>query len=110
MTKSHKILGKTWTFRLLDKKAYKSKKSRRNSLAVTYFHKRRIDFSPSGVDIETVIHEIVHAYMYEMCLHSCNELTTADMGEVYAELLSKRGKELLALGDKVLRELKGGSK
>lgn len=102
MTQSRSILGKRWTFRLLDKKTYNSKKSRKNSLAMTYYHKRRVDFSPAGMDYETVLHELCHVYLYEFCIHSCNDINKSDLEEIYAEMFSKRGQEMLELGDKIL--------
>lgn len=93
-----KVIGKSWTLLTMDKKAYKKKRSHKNSVAVTKFHKRQIVLSPKGKDLETITHEILHAALYECCVHSA-DLTTHALEEVFAELLAKRGYEILALAD-----------
>ena len=91
------ILGKSWTIEVLTKKRYKRKHGK-DSVGITTPDKRKIEISPYGFDRETVIHELVHAYIAEMCLHSC-DLDDDNLEEVFAELMSKRGFELLALSD-----------
>lgn len=103
-----KVLGKNWRAVMLTKKQYKRKKARANSTAITFCHKRRIDFQPSGFDRETMLHELVHSYMYEMCIYSTQELSSSDLEEVFAELFAKRGEEMLALADKLVLGFQGG--
>lgn len=100
------VLGKPWTLRCLDKKRYCRSKTRANSVAITYRHKRRIDLSPAGLDHETLVHELVHAYLYEMCLYSTNDMSLDDLEEVFCELLSKRGREVLDLADALVARIK----
>lgn len=95
------ILGKKWKLRVLSKKKYLSKNGE-DSIAITMMYKRQMDIHPSGIDNETLIHELVHAYLSEMCLSSTNKMTLADLEEVFAELMSKRGQELLDLASKLL--------
>jgi len=98
------ILGKEWTLRVLSEKYFK-KKNGNAAAAVTKVHKRRIELRPKFLDRETIVHELFHAYLSEMCLHSTNELTVADMEEICAELMAKRGIELLAKADWVEEEI-----
>lgn len=97
-----KILGRKWELRVMKRKQYKHKHGS-DSLAVTLVHKRRIDLSPKGMDRATVCHELTHAYISEMCLHS-SDLEHAAFEEFFCELLSKRGKEILRLGDWLHKE------
>ncbi len=96
---SFEILGKPWTIRLLQKKKYKAKNGS-DSVAITDGDKRRIDLGPKGRDRETIIHELVHAFLWEMCLHSA-DLDVYALEEVFAEMMAKRGQEILDLADKL---------
>lgn len=91
------IMGKSWTLRVLKKKKY-HKKNGTDSVAITYINKRRIDLGPDGVDLETIIHELTHAYLTEICTKSAL-LDDEQMEEIFAELMSKRGREMLDLAD-----------
>ncbi len=105
------ILGKSWKARLLTKSYYK-KKHGNDSVAISLLHKRKIDFSPKGFDLETVVHELTHAYLYELCTHSA-DISTEAIHEVFAELMAKRGYELLRTADslyKQILDITGGSR
>lgn len=91
------ILGKPWTIRLLKKKRYVQKNGA-DSVAVTYCYKRQIDLGPNGRDLETIVHELVHGYLWEMCTGTA-ELSPEALEEQFCELLAKRGKEILELAD-----------
>lgn len=98
------ILGKGWTLRILSEKYFK-KKNGNAAAAVTKVHRRRIELRPKFLDHETVVHELVHAYLYELCIHSTDEMSLNDMEEVFAELMAKRGRELLDKADWVENEI-----
>lgn len=98
------ILGKRWNLRVLKKRRYR-KSNGYDSVAVTHINKRRIDIGPSGMDLETVIHELVHAYLTEICTKSA-ELDDVQLEEIFAELMAKRGREMLNLADKLYSEIK----
>lgn len=97
------ILQKTWTIRLLKKKKYKNKYGS-DSVAITYVNKRRIDLGPNGRDFETIVHELVHAFLGELCTHSA-DLDADALEEVFAELMAKRGQELLNLAVDLLQRI-----
>lgn len=98
-----KILGKSWQLRLLTKDHYKNKHGW-DSVAITLMYKSKIDLSPKGLNTETIIHELVHAYMYELCTYSA-DLDVDAKEEIFAELMAKRGYELLKLADKLMLEI-----
>lgn len=98
------ILGKGWTLRVLSEKYFK-KKNGGATAGITKVHKRRIELRPKFLDHETIVHELVHAYLYEMCIHSTNEMTLNDLEEVFAELMAKRGRELLDKAEWIASEI-----
>lgn len=98
------VLGKPWTLRVLSEKYFK-KKNGNGAAAVTKVHKRRIELRPKFLDHETIVHELVHAYLYEMCLHSANEMSLNDLEEFFAELMAKRGRELLDKADRIQNDI-----
>lgn len=99
-----KVLGKDWKLRLLKKKKY-VKKNGDDSLAVTLSWKRRIDLSPRGQTRETLLHELWHAYLTEICVKSATEMPNSDFEEVTADLFSVRGEEIISLGDELMAEM-----
>lgn len=98
-----KVLRQPWTLRLLDNAAYK-KKNGRDSVAITKMHKRRIDLSPRGFDLETIVHELLHAYSHELCVSSM-DVEKENLEEFYAELMAKRGYELLDLANGLYKKI-----
>lgn len=93
------ILGKKWQVRVLKRKKY-MKKNGRDSVAITDIDKRRIDISPYGMNLETVVHELLHAYLGEMCTRSADFDDDA-LEEIFAEFMAKRGRELLDVADTI---------
>lgn len=106
-TLNFKILNKSWHLRVLNPKPYDKKKKRKNSLGVTFSWKRRIDLHVEAIAFseeaakELIVHELYHAYKGEMCVHSATEITIDDVEEIDAELMAKRGRELLDLADTI---------
>jgi hypothetical protein len=88
------VLGKVWTLRLMKRKKY-AKKNGKDSVAMTYRQKRRIDLSPFGKDLETITHEITHAYLTELCLDSANPDADA-LEEIFCEMMAKHGAVLIS--------------
>lgn len=98
-----KVLNKEWTLRLLAKKKYK-KKNGDDSVALTRTHKRTIDLGPNGMDLETITHELWHAYLAECCTYTA-DLTIEAFEEICAELIAKRGLELVALAQDLFDQM-----
>ena len=98
-----KILNKRWVIRLMKKKKFNDKNGADNC-AITKVHKRRIDLSPSGRDLETITHELCHAYKGEMCIHS-SALDADAVEEFFCELVAKRGQEIIDLAIKLHKEV-----
>lgn len=97
------VLGKKWTLRLMKRRKY-DKKNGKDSLAMTYRLKRRIDLSPKGRDLETITHEIVHAYLTELCLDSVT-LSPDELEEIFCELVAKHGMVLLGTAESLFNTI-----
>jgi len=95
------ILGKVWNLRILPPKKYK-KKHGDDSEGVCRAWKKSIDIHAKCLTKETLLHELTHAYLSEMCITSATEFTKNDLEEIYCELLSRWGRELLDLADSLL--------
>lgn len=95
------ILGKKWSLKVLTPKKY-VKKHGYDSVAITLGWKRKIFIHGKGIDKETLVHELVHAFLHELCLKSTNDISTDDLEEIFAELMAKYGMELLNLADSLL--------
>jgi len=92
------IMGKKWAIKTLEHRSYKRKHGK-DSVAITQLHKRRIVLNKKlGSDLETIVHELVHAYKYELCVHS-SQLDHDAIEEFYCELFAKRAQEILSLAD-----------
>lgn len=70
-----------------------AKKNGKDSVAMTYRVKRRIDLSPYGLDLETITHELTHAYLTELCLGSADPDAYA-LEEIFCEMVAKHGRVL----------------
>lgn len=90
-----RILGRPWRVRIMGKRAYYLVNAP-TSVAATHGSKREIHLSPYGMDIETLTHELVHAYLEELCTHSAG-LDRDAFEEIVCEFIAKRGKELMDL-------------
>lgn len=97
------ILGKKWKLFTMTARDYK-KEWGKDSVAVTETKQRKIYLSPGGVELCTIIHELVHAYVAELCLSSTS-MSTDDLEEVFAELMASRGQELLDLATYALSRI-----
>lgn len=100
-----KILGKSWTLKLLELKKFE-KKHGPEIVGITLATERKINLSPAGFDLETIVHELVHAYIREMCLSTTSDINQNDWEEICAELMAKRGRELLDLADKLFEKVR----
>ena len=99
------VLGKPWTLRILSKKEFKKRHGSEGALAITDTIKKVVDLSPFGVDLETIDHELFHVLVHELCLTSTIDIKFEDAEEIFAELHSKRARELHALGEKLAMEV-----
>ena len=81
------------------------KKCGPGTAAITIGETRCIIFSEDSVDLATVIHECVHAYYSDLCVGSA-DLTSDQIEEVFAEMFSQYGDEIIKQSRKLLKALK----
>jgi hypothetical protein len=99
-----KVLGRKWKLILYTKEEFNKKRGNAH-VGETDVNKRRIYLRPDGFDLETVIHELIHAYLGEMCLNS-SDLDGAAMEEICCEMFSKRGADILRMATKLYSQVK----
>lgn len=97
------VLGKPWMLRVLKRRKFAITHGL-GAVAATYVNRRVIDLGPDGLDIETIRHELVHAFFGELCLNSAT-LDRDAFEEITAEFVSKRAPELLKIADEILKQL-----
>lgn len=68
-------------------------------------YKRRIVIHEKGCSLDTIKHELVHAYTSEMCISSCDDITQDDYEEFFAELFAKYGEDMLLCSKKIASDL-----
>lgn len=104
------ILGNDWTLNSMSFKQFANKHGDNwDAQAITDADLKEIDLIPRGLTRATIIHELVHAYLHEMCMGSV-DFDDDNLEEVFAELMSYRGEEILTLSTNLLKRIKKGSK
>lgn len=99
-----KIMGDIWTVTLYSPEAYKRKHSD-DSAGLTIAKLRKIELDSSELDLELVIHELVHAYKSYQYVDSA-ELKDDQLEEVYADLFAHHGEQIISDAKKLLKHLR----
>lgn len=84
-----KVLNKKWKIIVRSDKVHNEQHP--NSHAVAVLEDRRIFVRRSSLDVETIRHEIVHAYTHELSLVEIGLDTEEQFEEFFAELFAKYG-------------------
>ena len=100
MRKRIKINGQAWTYDILDPETYVSNHGE-GSVAITDIERLRIDFRGPEATLNTIIHELVHAFKSYLCLDNVNDIKDTDYEEIYATFFAKNGLTLLAVAIKI---------
>jgi hypothetical protein len=85
-----KIKGTKWKYRLIPRELFlKVHKDAEviDHVAITIKQENRIDFTPNELTVETIIHELVHAYMSETYTNSAN-LENEQMEDIICDMIS----------------------
>jgi hypothetical protein len=72
---------------------------------ISILEDRKIFIRKSSFTEETIIHELVHAYQYELSYYEL-QLDEDQQEEWYAELFAKYGRIMLNLSDQLLKTIK----
>lgn len=95
-----KVLGHNWIIYFLPAKDFKRKYGG-NCLGVAECDDRKISLLARGLKLETVVHELHHAYIGELCVDVA-DLSGDQMEEVCSDLLARYGSRLLKQADEIL--------
>jgi len=94
------VLGHPWTVWFYTKKAFK-KKYDNETYGVAELDDREIFLRVDRLGRETLIHELVHAHVWEMGAAVAG-LDADQMEEVACELIAKYGERIFKIADEVL--------
>lgn len=97
--KTH-VIGKPWKVMLWAQKSY-VKQFGDDSVGITQLDHKRINLRHDCLTLETIHHELVHAFAAERSLCELN-LDKAQVEEFFCELFSKHGAEIMATGREIL--------
>jgi hypothetical protein len=106
-----KVLGHPWIAYYLPARDFR-KKYGTDYVAMAECEDREFYVLTKGLKADTIVHELVHAYVNELCLDSAN-LSGDQMEEACCELFAKYGRKIFAQGDEILakyHKLKAKSK
>lgn len=99
------ILGRKWKISVCSEQEY-SVEDAPDTVACTNIDTRCIKIlEQQNVIFTTIIHELVHAYLAELCIRS-TDLDNDNLEEIFAELFANRGEEMIKTGKKLLKKLK----
>jgi hypothetical protein len=95
-----KVLHRRWKIVVRSDKVHESKFPQTHAVAV--LEDRKIHVRKSSLTSETIIHELIHAYQYEL---SYTELQLDDdqTEEWFAELFCKYGKHIIQTAESVVK-------
>lgn len=101
------IMEKKWRISRYSK-SYFRRKVGAGTAGLCSFPDRQIYLSAEFFDIETVLHEVMHAYMFE-CHSSGTQLTTEQVEELACEIVGERVTDVIYTAVSIYRKL-GGKK
>lgn len=87
-----KVLGKTWSVVLLSEKLHGKRYG--DCHAIAFLESRKIYVRPSSLNIQTLSHELIHSYQFELSYWEL-ELDDEQVSEWFAELFCRYGDQIL---------------
>lgn len=100
------IMGRTWTAILFDDDEFESQHQHGDGITIP--KSRQIHFRQSALDIETVRHELFHAYCDGLFLSSAR-IRQDDFEEIIAEMLGEYLEQMSEKSRAIYQCLKNGS-
>ena len=107
------VVGKRWTvyfcpksyFKRRHKKEFKGKPS--GTAAFVVCDDRKMYLRTSSLKRETIVHELTHSYLWELCLwslrHKDSEAPIEEVEEAFCEMMAKYGKQILKQTESILQ-------
>lgn len=99
------VCGHRWVLLFVPQAAYEARHGS-DSDAITIADNRRIYISEEGASYQTLVHELVHAYLAELCVSTMTRLSKSDLEEIFCELMAKHGKQIIRLARQLERAYK----
>lgn len=93
-TVNFKVLGNQWKAVLVSAKEYSAATGETESAACTFAGNKGIAFNVDETTKATVIHELVHAYVEEICANH-SDISKNSFEEIMCELFAKYGAVIL---------------
>jgi hypothetical protein len=87
------VMGQKWEMHAMRDDDFAHHTGIKSAAGVTLGSTRDIVINLDHVDRYTMVHELVHAYVFEMCVDS-NAITNEAMEEVMAEMFARHGKQI----------------
>jgi hypothetical protein len=98
-------MEKKYTVRLVSN-SYFIKKVDAHTAAISSFPSRQIYLRKEYFDISTILHEVMHCYMYE-CHITGTSLTAAKVEELACEIVGERVMDVIYTAVSIYRQLGG---
>jgi len=98
-----KIIGKRWTVQFLSEKKF-NKEYGDDCSGITIPDDKLIAFPLKKLNLETIIHELTHGYLDELCWGNAVCLKRWQQEEMICELLGKHGQTILEQAHKIVGE------
>jgi hypothetical protein len=101
---NEKILGKQWNIYVLKQAVY-NEHIGEDSVGITVSTDKSIFFCDNFLTLELVVHELMHAFIDELCIHA-SQLSGDQFEEIACELMAKHGKSVLDTSERVYKRMK----
>jgi hypothetical protein len=102
------IKGVPYKVLLQDKEKYQ-KSHGGNSYAHVNKHTKEIVFRKDHIEKRIVIHEVVHAFLNQCHLASCNDLSVEDFEEIVCELMEDHLLDITKVSNTIFKELRAAA-
>jgi hypothetical protein len=94
-----KVINKKWKIVVRTDRIHHSRYGECHGIAIA--EDRRIHIRRSSLNEETIIHELVHAYQFELSFHEL-QLDDDQVEEWFAELFAKYGRQIIKDTERLL--------
>lgn len=104
------IYGDPWVVHLFKSDSFKQSFGKSSCALTTFNHERGelyFFFSEDDTSMNTVTHEVLHAYFSYQCLDSVRKFKLEDMEEVFCEFVSNNLQRIIKTSKQVHRYLNG---
>jgi hypothetical protein len=100
-----KINGVSWAVIIVNTKEMKKQKVG-DFAGLCVAKDKTIYIHEDDVNIEVVTHELFHAYVSDLHLDDTNEVSLADVEEIFAGLITAKGEKMINQAKRVTKKLK----